>query len=285
VNSVAPGVVDTVLWASNKAVPDVIETMEGQTPLRRWARPADVADVVVFLASEAARFVTGETVAVDRGDGPDPRPEQRTGLTVSAAAARDDRAVDGVHDLGGLHGFGAIPIETDEPVFHEPWEGRVWRLMGVVGRGTTIDRFRYTIEQMPAGKYLTSSYYERWLWAIERLAAEQGLLDQDGPQAPVSRPSPTAPTAGGRFAPGATVRVRNAVTTQHTRVPRYLRGHLGRVERVACAWPNPGRSAATGTYGESELVYTVAFAAAELFDPTADHTLSADLNETDLETP
>jgi NAD(P)-dependent dehydrogenase (short-subunit alcohol dehydrogenase family) len=69
VNSVAPGVVDTDLWARNKAIPGVIEMIEGQTPLRRWARPADVADVIVFLASDAARFVTGETIAVDGGMG------------------------------------------------------------------------------------------------------------------------------------------------------------------------------------------------------------------------
>jgi nitrile hydratase subunit beta len=187
--------------------------------------------------------------------------------------------------MGGMHGFGPVPIESDEPVFHQAWEGRVWRMMGVVGRNTTIDRFRYTIEQMPPGKYLTSSYYERWLWAIERLAAEQGLLDGAGPPAPGPRPSPSAPTERGRYAPGTAVRVRNAVTSEHTRVPRYLRNHVGRVERVACAWPNPGRSAATGTYGRNELVYTVRFAAAELFDPAADHTLTADLSETDLEAP
>jgi NAD(P)-dependent dehydrogenase (short-subunit alcohol dehydrogenase family) len=69
VNAVAPGVVDTALWAKNKAIPGVVETIEAQTPLRRWARPADVADVIVFLASDAARFVTGETVAVDGGMG------------------------------------------------------------------------------------------------------------------------------------------------------------------------------------------------------------------------
>jgi NAD(P)-dependent dehydrogenase (short-subunit alcohol dehydrogenase family) len=67
VNSVAPGVVDTALWVSNKAVPGVIETIEGQTPLRRWASPEDIADVIVFLASDAARFVTGETISVDGG--------------------------------------------------------------------------------------------------------------------------------------------------------------------------------------------------------------------------
>ncbi|HET6916017.1 MAG TPA: SDR family NAD(P)-dependent oxidoreductase [Acidimicrobiales bacterium] len=67
VNSVAPGVVDTDMWAKNKAVAGVVESIEAQTPLRRWATPRDIADVIVFLASDAARFVTGETIAVDGG--------------------------------------------------------------------------------------------------------------------------------------------------------------------------------------------------------------------------
>lgn len=67
VNAVAPGVVDTDLWARNKGVPGVVEQIEGQTPLRRWAVPEDIADVVVFLASDAARFVTGETICADGG--------------------------------------------------------------------------------------------------------------------------------------------------------------------------------------------------------------------------
>jgi NAD(P)-dependent dehydrogenase (short-subunit alcohol dehydrogenase family) len=67
VNSVAPGAVDTDLWTRNRAVPGVIESVEAQTPLRRWATSEDVADVVVFLASDAARFVTGETVCADGG--------------------------------------------------------------------------------------------------------------------------------------------------------------------------------------------------------------------------
>jgi NAD(P)-dependent dehydrogenase (short-subunit alcohol dehydrogenase family) len=66
---VAPGVVDTDLWAKNKAVPGVIEMVEAQTPLGRWATPEDIADVIVFLASDAARFVTGETVSPDGGMG------------------------------------------------------------------------------------------------------------------------------------------------------------------------------------------------------------------------
>ena len=67
VNSVAPGVVDTALWARNKAIPGVVEDIEAQTPLRRWATPEDIADVIVFLASDSARFVTGETICADGG--------------------------------------------------------------------------------------------------------------------------------------------------------------------------------------------------------------------------
>lgn len=67
VNSVAPGVVDTAMWAANKQVPGVVESVEALTPLGRWATPEDIADVVVFLASDAARFVTGATVTADGG--------------------------------------------------------------------------------------------------------------------------------------------------------------------------------------------------------------------------
>ena len=67
VNAVAPGVVDTALWARNRAIPGVIEEVEGQTPLGRWAEPEDIADVVAFLACPAARFITGETICVDGG--------------------------------------------------------------------------------------------------------------------------------------------------------------------------------------------------------------------------
>lgn len=67
VNAVAPGVVDTDLWARNKQIPEAVASTTALTPLRRWATPEDIADVVTWLASDASRFVTGETVHADGG--------------------------------------------------------------------------------------------------------------------------------------------------------------------------------------------------------------------------
>lgn len=103
--------------------------------------------------------------------------------------------------------------------------------------GTTIDRFRFTIEQMPPAEYLSSRYYERWLWAIERMAAEQRLLDGGERPPATDWPRPPLPTGSSRFQPGARVRVRNAATTEHTRVPRYLRHHLGTIQLIGTGWP------------------------------------------------
>ncbi|HEX3646898.1 MAG TPA: SDR family NAD(P)-dependent oxidoreductase [Pseudonocardiaceae bacterium] len=66
-NSVSPGIVDTDLWAKNKAVPGVEDAMNALIPLGRWGQPPEVADVVAFLASDAARYVTAQTIAVDGG--------------------------------------------------------------------------------------------------------------------------------------------------------------------------------------------------------------------------
>ena len=67
VNSVAPGCITTELWARNREVPGVIGQIEAQTALRRWGTPEDVADVIVFLAGDGARYVTGQTLAIDGG--------------------------------------------------------------------------------------------------------------------------------------------------------------------------------------------------------------------------
>jgi nitrile hydratase len=190
--------------------------------------------------------------------------------------------MDGVHDMGGMHGFGPIPIEHHEPVFHELWEARVVAMTGFIVGNSTIDHFRHTIEQMPPAVYLSSRYYERWLWAIERMAREQGLLD--GKEAPAPEPKPNGePSAAPRFADGERVRVANVVTSAHTRVPRYVRNRVGTIMRRSCAWSHPTQSAATGRHGAMEHIYTVSFPAADLFGAGADHTVTVDVWERDLE--
>ena len=88
--------------------------------------------------------------------------------------------VDGVHDMGGMHGFGPVVREADEPVFHTPWERVVYamvrsaRLHGIYN----IDESRHAIERMPPAEYLSSSYYERWLHSLTTLVVEKGLTTE-----------------------------------------------------------------------------------------------------------
>lgn len=86
--------------------------------------------------------------------------------------------MNGAHDLGGMHGFGAIDPEPDEPVFHAEWERRVFALtlaMGAHG-AWNLDQSRYARECMNPADYLTSSYYEHWLFGLERLLVANGFV-------------------------------------------------------------------------------------------------------------
>ncbi len=73
--------------------------------------------------------------------------------------------MNGIHDLGGMEGFGPVPIEKDEPVFHHDWEGRVMGLRMLMGfwRKWNLDAGRHSIEMLPPADYLTFTYYEKWL--------------------------------------------------------------------------------------------------------------------------
>ena len=86
--------------------------------------------------------------------------------------------MNGVHDMGGMHGMGPVELEPGEPVFHADWERRLFALNLAMGawRKWNIDMGRHTREQMPPTEYLAASYYERWLWGLERLLVEKGLL-------------------------------------------------------------------------------------------------------------
>ncbi|MBV8055572.1 MAG: nitrile hydratase subunit beta, partial [Deltaproteobacteria bacterium] len=86
-----------------------------------------------------------------------------------------------VHDIGGMDGFGPIQRETDEPVFHEPWESRVFGMF-LSGAGlppTPLDAGRHRLERLDPVKYLVSSYYERWLAMMESALIETGTLSGD----------------------------------------------------------------------------------------------------------
>jgi nitrile hydratase len=89
--------------------------------------------------------------------------------------------MNGAHDLGGMHGFGPIDPEPDEPVFHQEWERRAFAItlaMGAHG-AWNIDMSRFARERMEPGEYLTSSYYEHWLHGLQRLLVEKGFLAED----------------------------------------------------------------------------------------------------------
>ncbi|MGQ0619001.1 MAG: hypothetical protein ACT4QA_03630 [Panacagrimonas sp.] len=86
--------------------------------------------------------------------------------------------MNGVHDLGGMHGMGPIVREENEPYFHYQWEERVFALFFgcFAGGHFNIDMFRHEIEKMPGAHYLESSYYEHWLHSIESLLLASGAL-------------------------------------------------------------------------------------------------------------
>lgn len=196
--------------------------------------------------------------------------------------------MDGVHDLGGMHGFGPVRIEADEPVFHADWERRALGVVlaaGAHGRWS-IDRSRHVRESLPPATYLSSSYYEIWVRGLERLLAESGLLDagDDAPPAlpwetlragldrgtPYDRPLERA----ARFETGDRVRTVVMHPPGHTRLPRYARGKVGQVVAVRGAHVFPDTNAAPGSAGASggapEWLYTVAFDGTELFGADGD---------------
>lgn len=162
--------------------------------------------------------------------------------------------MNGVHDMGGMDGFGPVVPEKNEPVFHADWEKRVYGLMslGMGVAGVNVDEFRHAIERIPPARYLASSYYERWLAAAETLLVEHGVVTRDellaryatagidpasiaqavqttGPE-PVKEKSGAKPSRA-RFAKGDRIRARNLNPSGHTRLPRYVRGKCGVIAR------------------------------------------------------
>lgn len=207
--------------------------------------------------------------------------------------------MDGIHDLGGVQGFGPVEHSASEPVFADDWERRAVRVMLAVNFavGASGPSFRHSIERMDPVHYLTSSYYEHWLTGVSTLAVEAGLTsagelsDRAGGSFPLSRPV-RAQTSGGphearaepSFAVGDRVRVRELHPFGHTRAPRYVQGKRGVVTRLDGASNFPDLE----LYGDRMLdpTYSVSFTALELWgDGAADDSfVHVDLWERYLET-
>ena len=89
-------------------------------------------------------------------------------------------AMNGVHDMGGMDGFGPMLIEKDEPVFHADWEKRMYAIaISLARQFRNTDEFRHAIERIPAPIYLDSGYYERWLNAMMTLLVEKKKITRE----------------------------------------------------------------------------------------------------------
>ncbi len=207
--------------------------------------------------------------------------------------------MDGIHDMGGMDGFGKVTPEADEPVFHARWEGRTLALSRVAGalRLWNIDTGRFGIEVLPPDVYLASSYYRRWFLRTQNMLVERGLVAADEIAAgralrpgrkigtftaadgarPAKRGSFGRPAAApARFKPGDRVRARNIHPPSHTRLPRYVRGQVGVVERIQGCHVFPD-AAAQGRGDDPQWLYTVCFDNRDLWGADADPTVKVSI--------
>jgi nitrile hydratase len=209
--------------------------------------------------------------------------------------------MNGVHDMGGMDGFGRVEPEPDEPVFHAEWESRVMAMMRAMGAAGAwnIDMSRASRENLPPDVYLTSSYYRKWELGMEQLLLDKGLVDADEiasgralkPGQPLKRKllpetiarvltrgSFSRPAAApALFAVGSRVRAKNIHPSTHTRLPRYARGHVGVIEMVHGSHVFPD-SAALGRGDDPQWLYTVRFTARELWGTDADPTVTVSID-------
>jgi nitrile hydratase len=207
--------------------------------------------------------------------------------------------MDGVHDMGGMHGFGLVVREPNEPVFHAPWEGRVQAMMVLAYRALfgSVHGGRFAGESIEPARQLAAGYFERGLAALElgvlaaRLVTRDELAERVAYFAAHAEAAPSAKARAGRpappvaleragrvpeaaaarpprFAVGDAVRSRNMHPQGHTRLPRYARGRNGAVALAHPAANLPDRVVA-GLSSEPQTVYTVRFAARELWGPEA----------------
>jgi nitrile hydratase len=209
--------------------------------------------------------------------------------------------MNGIHDMGGMEGFGKVEVEANEPPFHEKWEGRVLamqRAMGYAG-AWHIDDGRFAQETLPPRVYLAASYYWRWALGLQKNLLSRGFVGEDeitaGHSLRPAKPLPRTLTADvvragqtrgsyfrqqqgpARFKPGDKVRTRNIHPSGHTRLPRYARDKQGTVELIhGChAYPD---AVASDRGDDPQWLYTVVFDGREIWGPDADPTLKISID-------
>ena len=187
--------------------------------------------------------------------------------------------LDGIHDLGGLEGFGPVEVEPDEPYFHEDWERRALRanFAAVIALAPPPGVWRHGIERIDPAHYLASSYYELWLTRAVTVMVEAGLVSAEeldrraGGRFPLAWPDRGVPPTGDEpdrtepaFAVGDRVRVREWHPLGHTRAPRYVQGKRGVVARYDGVSAIPDFSAHGGGT-VLDPTYSVRFTSEELW--------------------
>lgn len=201
-----------------------------------------------------------------------------------------------IHDLGGMHGMGPLPFEENEPVFHEDWERTAFgvNILLLITGLYTADESRHAMEKIPALHWLASPYYLHWLDGVEMMLKEKGIAsDQElrNGKAAVQLPAAFAdleaiavdqiaaicgtnhPVTGSVddvpcFAVGDRVRAVNINPRTHTRLPRYIRGHIGVID----SYGGPllyADDRAHGTIDSARHSYSVRFEGRELWGPDA----------------
>jgi len=209
--------------------------------------------------------------------------------------------VNGVHDMGGQQGFGTVLIEEAEPLFHADWESRAMAMtvaMGASGQWN-IDLSRSARESLPPDIYLSSSYYEIWVRALEKLMLERHMvtaaeletgqmitppvnvskvLTRDSVDAALKAGSPTERPIDqpALFKVGQKVRALNMHPQGHTRLPRYVRGHVGTIVSLHGGHVMPDQHtlrALPPFHVSVEWLYTVVFEGPTLWGSDSDPTL------------
>ena len=215
--------------------------------------------------------------------------------------------MNGVHDMGGQHGLGAIVPEPEGDPFHAAWQARIHALTLASPTRGNIDAGRHQRENIPGATYLAMTYYERWFEGLCQMLLTGGFItpaELATGMADLATP-PATPrliaadvsaalarqgsyirqiAAEPAFCVGNRVRTRNLNPVDHTRLPRYARGRVGVITRCRGNHVFPD-SHAHGGGEDPQPLYSVCFSARELWGPAAslNDTISLDLWEPYLE--